>query len=212
MSDFLTAEANNYLHGLLPKRPAEMLAMEDHARRVGFPIIGPLAGHHCYQIARMIGARRIFELGSGFGYSTAWFAKAVVENGGGRVYHTVWNSDQSQQARSHLRALGYEDVVSFIVGEAVEALRQAPGPFDLIFNDINKEAYPASLPVMEEKLRKGGVLILDNGLWHGRVFGDGDPDASTEGVRQVTRILAEGQEWVTTLIPVRDGLIVAYKR
>lgn len=212
MSDYLTGEANDYLHSLLPERPAEMLAMEDHARRVGFPIIGPLAGHHCYQIARMIGARRIFELGSGFGYSTAWFAKAVVENGGGHVHHTVWDRDLSRQARGHLSALGYESVVSFSVGEAVEALRHVPGPFDLIFNDIDKEAYPDSLPVIDGKLRKGGVLIIDNGLWHGRVFDDSDRKSSTEGVRQVTRMLLGSHDWVTTLIPVRDGLIVAYRQ
>jgi predicted O-methyltransferase YrrM len=64
--------------------------MEADAERTGFPIIGPVAGHYCYQIARMVKATKIFEMGSGFGYSTAWFARAVMENGGGVVHHVVW--------------------------------------------------------------------------------------------------------------------------
>ena len=77
-----------YLDGLVPSRPAEMMAMEAEAERTDFPIIGPAAGYFCYLITRLIGARSVFGLGSGFGYSTAWFARAVKENGGGTVYHT----------------------------------------------------------------------------------------------------------------------------
>ncbi|MFO7169226.1 MAG: O-methyltransferase [Chloroflexota bacterium] len=200
-----------YLDSLVPPRPAEMAAMEEKARRNGFPIIGPASGYVCYQIARMIGARRIFELGSGYGYSTAWFARAVRENGGGTVYHTVWSEDLSAQARGHLAALGYDDIVEYRVSEATEALRETPGPFDLIFNDIDKEGYPASLPLIAEKLRPGGVLIIDNMLWHGRIFEESDQDPSTVGVREITRMLTTDAGWISTLIPVRDGLIVAYK-
>ena len=75
-----------YLLALVPERPAELVAMERYARESRFPIIGPAAGHFCYLISRLIGARSVFEMGSGFGYSTAWFAQAVDENGGGDVY------------------------------------------------------------------------------------------------------------------------------
>ena len=75
-----------------------MATMEEHARRTSFPIVGPAAGHLCYLIARMIGARRVFEMGSGFGYSTAWFARAVRENGGGEVHHVVWDEGLSARA------------------------------------------------------------------------------------------------------------------
>ena len=80
----------DYIDDLVPERPAEMQKMEAYAEKIDFPIVGPASGYLCYQVARMIGARRIFELGSGFGYSTAWFAKGVVENGGGEVFHVVW--------------------------------------------------------------------------------------------------------------------------
>ena len=91
-------ETQDYLETLVPPREAEIKKMEDYANENGFPIIGPVCGYYCYQLARMINAKSVFELGSGYGYSTAWFAKAVKENGGGVVHHTVWDDELSKQA------------------------------------------------------------------------------------------------------------------
>lgn len=160
----------------------------------------------------MIGARRVFELGSGYGYSTAWFARAVQENGGGEVYHVVWDEELSQRARGHLGRLGYDGLIHYRVGEAVQTLRETDGPFDLIFNDISKDAYPESLAVIAEKLRPGGVLIIDNMIWGGRIFDEEDQSPGIVGVREATRLLTTDPAWISTLIPIRDGLIIAYRR
>jgi len=205
-------EIRDYLDSLVPPRPPEMQAMEAYANEHGFPIIGPAAGYLCYQIARMIGARRVFELGSGYGYSTAWFARAVEENGGGVVHHVVWSEELSQKARGHLAALGFGEIVQYHMSEAVQALREASGPFDLIFNDIDKQGYPESLPVIAEKLRPGGALIIDNMLWSGRIFDENDQSPATQGVREFTRRITTDQGWIASLVPIRDGLIVAYKK
>ena len=199
----------NYLDGLVPQRPAELVAMEAYAREHGFPIIGPACGHFCYQIARLVEAHTVFELGSGYGYSTAWFARAVREYGGGRVHHTVWDADLSRMARSHLTALGYPDLVEFHVAEAVETLVKQPGTFDLIFCDIDKEGYPDALPAIEEKLRPGGVLLVDNLLWGNRIFDVDDQDPATEGVRAFTRAIAGSNQWISSIVPIRDGLLLA---
>jgi caffeoyl-CoA O-methyltransferase len=201
----------DYIESLVPPRQPEMQAMEADAEKTDFPIVGPASGYLCYQVARMIGARRIFELGSGFGYSTAWFARAVSENGGGEVYHVVWDEELSRQARTHLAALGYEGIIHYQVGEAVQALRETAGLFDLVFNDINKEDYAASLPVISEKLRPGGVLIVDNMLWHGNIFDETDNTPATESIRKLTSLLTGSPDWIASLIPVRDGVMVAYK-
>lgn len=212
MADALPEQFNAYLDSLVPPRPAEMAAMEEHARQTHFPIVGPASGQLAYLLARLIGARRVFELGSGYGYSTAWFARAVQENGGGEVYHVVWHEDLSQQARKHLGALGYDGMIHYCVGEAVAALRETPGPFDLIFNDIEKHDYPAALPVIAEKLRPGGVLIVDNLLWHGEVFDERNHTADTEGVRELTRLIMNDPAWIASIVPIRDGVLVAYKQ
>lgn len=185
--------------------------MEARAAESGFPIIGPAAGHFCYQVARLTGARRVFELGSGFGYSTAWFARAVLENGGGTVHHVVWDEALSREARAHLDALGLGGLVEYHVGEAVAALHAAAGPFDLVFNDIDKRGYPASLPVIAQKLRPGGVMLVDNVLWHGRIFDGDDTSPDTEGVRELTRRVTTDAGWIAAVVPIRDGLLMAVK-
>ena len=202
----------DYITSLVPPREAELMAMEAYAEEHDFPIIGPACGYYCYQLARMIKAKSVFELGSGYGYSTAWFARAVRDNGGGIVHHTVWEEELSERARRHLVKLGSADLVHFHVSEAVEALKQCEGPFDIIFNDIDKEAYPASLPAIKEKLRSGGLLIIDNMLWHGRIFDPDDRSPATLGVHEFTNQITNDPDWIVTLAPMRDGMIVAYKK
>jgi predicted O-methyltransferase YrrM len=209
--DLFATQLTDYLTGLARHGDPVLERLERQAAETRFPIIGPPAGQFCYLVARMIGARRVFELGSGFGYSTIWFAKAVRDNGGGEVYHTVWDDDLSRQARANVAEAGLSEFVRFQTSEAVAALRQAEGPFDLIFNDIDKHGYPDSIPVIKPRLRGGGVLIIDNMLWHGRLWDPNDTDRSTEGVRQVTRLIQEDPDFVFSLVPIRDGLITALK-
>jgi predicted O-methyltransferase YrrM len=202
----------DYLTSLVPPRNAEMQKMEEYAEKNNFPALGAACGYYCYQLARMIRATSVFELGSGYGYSTAWFAKAVKENGGGIVHHTVWDDKLSVMAKEHLTKLGYDDLVEYHNAEAVETLRQTPGPFDIIFNDIDKEGYPDSLPVIKSKLRSGGLLIIDNMIWHGQILDANDHEKTTEAIRRFTRDVTTDPDWIVSLTPVRDGMIVAYKK
>jgi caffeoyl-CoA O-methyltransferase len=209
--ELLAPVVSAHLDRLVPPRPPEMAHMEQIAADTNFPIIGPAAGYFCYLVARLTGARNIFELGSGFGYSTAWFARAIRENGGGTVHHVVWDADLSRRAQRHLTALGYSDLVQYRVGEAVQWLGETSGPFDIIFNDIDKSGYPAAMDVIVEKLRPGGALIIDNLLWHGRIFDENDSSPDTEGVRELTRRVFQSPEWSPSLVPIRDGLLLAMK-
>ena len=128
------------------------------------------------------------------------------------MHHTVWDEDLSKRAQGHLSALGSAELVEFHLSEAVEALRHTEGPFDIIFNDIDKEGYPDSLPVIKEKLRHGGLLIIDNMIWHGQILDPNDYEKSTEAMRRFTRDITTDLDWIVSLIPARDGMIVAYKK
>jgi len=201
-----------YLEGVLPPRHKVLQEMEARARASRFPIVGPAVGHLLYLLTRLGGARRIFELGSGFGYSTAWFAMGVRDNGGGEVHHVVWDDALSNDARGYLRRLGLDGVVRFHVGEAVAELRGADGPFDIIFNDIEKDGYPASLPVIKPRLASGGLMIVDNMVWHGAVMDRAVTDADTEGVRTLTRAVFADPEFFGVIVPLRDGVLLARRR
>jgi predicted O-methyltransferase YrrM len=201
-----------YLDDLVPQRTGVLAEMEAEGRRTKFPIIGPTCGHFCYLVARLMAARRVFEMGSGYGYSTAWFARAIQANGGGKVIHTVWDESLSQRAQRDLAALGFEDIVEYRVAEAVAALRQTEGPFDIVFLDIDKPDYPAALDVIETKLRPGGALLADNLLLSGAILDEGNRSDRVQAIRTFTHRIMQGDVWSGSVVPLRDGLLLAMKR
>jgi caffeoyl-CoA O-methyltransferase len=201
-----------YLEGLIPPRPAVLQEMEAYGERERFPIVGPAVGQLFYLLTRVRGARRVFELGSGYGYSTSWFAMGVRDNGGGQVFHVVWDDRLSRMAREYLGRLKLADMVQFRTSEAVEELGRTDGTFDIIFSDIEKPGYPASLPVIKEHLAPGGIMLVDNMIWRGRVLDRTVTDAATNGVRTFTAAVFADPEFASTIIPLRDGILVARKR
>ena len=128
---------DDYLHSVIPEREEVVAEMEALAAERGFPIIGPLCGRLCYQQALIVGAKSVFEMGSGFGYSTYWFAKAVGPEGS--VIHTDGSQDNSNAAKGYLERAGLKDRVTFEVGNANDIIERYDGPFDVIFCDIDKE-------------------------------------------------------------------------
>jgi len=200
--------------GLIPAPDPVRAGMERLAAERGFPIIGPLVGNLCYTLARTIGARRVFEMGSGFGYSTLWFARAVGP--GGTVVHTEGSAENSRQAREFLGQAGLADRVRFEVGDAREIIdreieRGDLMPVDILFNDIDKEQYPGVLPRARRALREGGLMICDNMIWSGRVTEPETADETTRGILELSRLLGEADDFQTTLIPIRDGVTVSLR-
>lgn len=199
-----------YLTANVCDRPAVVREMERQAAESRFPIVGPVVGQFLALMTRAIGARRVFELGSGFGYSTFWFASAVGD--AGEVFHTDGSSRNSQQAQQNLHQASLDSRVRFAVGDGRELLAEQQGPFDVIFCDIDKNQYPDVPALAYPRLREQGLLIFDNALWFGRVTREPDADdADTQGVLDVTQQLQADRRWLTSLVPLRDGLLLAVK-
>src|SRR5262245_21117959 len=208
---FLKPEIKAYIDQLSAHDDPILTEMEAVAAQRSFPIIGPVVGRFLYQTTLIRKATRIFELGSGYGYSTLWFAKAVQRLGGGEIFHTDGDQRNSEQAKDYLSRAGVVNFVHFSVGDAIEALRQTQGPFDLIYMDIDKHQYPDAFPVIREKLPVGGVLIVDNMLWFGRVVNKNDTTPSTAGIRRFTQALWADPEFFTTMVPLRDGFVISVR-
>ena len=184
--------------------------MEELAAQRRFPIVGPLVGRHLALRARAIGARRVFELGSGYGYSALFFARAVGE--GGEVHCTELAEDNVRLAEGFLRRAGVWDRVRYHREEATAALRRVGGLWDVVYNDIDKDGYPDTVDLAFEHLRPGGLFITDNVLWSGRVLdGEDDGTPATRGVREFTRRLFAHPGFLTAIDPTRDGVAVALK-
>ena len=203
----LLAGLDDYLLSILPPRDAVLARMEADAAGRGIPIVGPAVGRLLAQYARLVGARRVFELGSAIGYSTIWLARAV---GDGRVFYTDGSEEYAAEARRNLAEAGVADRVTVLVGDALARLDETEGEFDLIFNDVDKEGYPDVARRAVPRLRVGGLLVTDNVLWDGALrLPPCEDDAETTAIREFNRICYGHPDLEVTIVPLRDGLSVA---
>jgi len=204
----LKPDIERYLADLTPSGDKILLEMEELAKAREFPIVGPLVGRFLHQYTVLIGAENILELGSGFGYSAFWFAKAL--GGRGRVVFTELSQENTELARSYFERGGVLERVDIKTGNALDILERIDGVFDIIFNDIDKEDYPQVIDRAYAKLRTGGILITDNVLWSGRVINTDGTDA-TRGVIKFTELIYSHKGFYTTIVPLRDGVSVSVK-
>jgi caffeoyl-CoA O-methyltransferase len=206
----ITSEAvEQYIYALLPPRDEVLTAMEKEAAERDVPIVGPAVGRLFYLLARVSGAKTVFEMGSAIGYSTVWWARGVGEQG--RVIYTDGDPKNTQKARDYLQRAGVADRVTFKTGDALEILsEQKPGSLDVIFNDVDKEDYPRAFRVAVPRLRSGGLFVTDNVLWSGKVA-QKNPDADTKAILEFNRLLYGSKDLFPTIIPLRDGVAVALK-
>jgi caffeoyl-CoA O-methyltransferase len=203
-------EIEHYLEQLQRTRDAALADMEDRAEAEKFPIIGPLVGRLCQQIAMSVGARDVFEMGSGFGYSTWWFAHAVGD--GGRVVHTDSDPKLSAEAKAWMDKSNLAARVHYEVGDACEIIKKYPGPFDVVFIDVDKHAYPLALELARSRVRIGGYIVCDNALWSGKVIEPpGQQDADTRGVLRYNKEAFAAADLLTTIVPIRDGVALSLK-
>ena len=209
--NFTTAgPVDDYLYAMLPKRNEVLAEMEDYATEHDIPIVGPAVARVLEQLAMMINAGTVFELGSAIGYSTIWWAQAVGE--GGRVIYTDGDSNNAERARGYFARAGVANRITLHIGDALEFLSEQKEEFDIIFNDVDKDDYPRVLRLIAPRLRKGGLFITDNVLWSGRVAEKNPKDSHTQAILEFNRKLSEAKEFYTTILPIRDGLAVALKR
>ena len=206
--EIIPPEIESYLESLLPGRHPVFIEMEAEARRRGFPIVGPVVGSLLALLARAIGARTVLELGSGFGYSALWFAQALPPDG--HLIAIEGNPDNAKDAQAYFAQAGLEGRATLKTGDALELIEAEAGPFDIIFNDIDKDAYPEVPPKALPRLRTGGLLISDNALWSGRVTEPPD-DTWTAGVQAYNKMVASDPNLATTIVPIRDGVSVSLK-
>src|ERR1700689_2353468 len=200
---------DDYLYSMLPKREEVLAEMEDYAARHDVPIVGPAVARVLQQLALMINAQTVFELGSAIGYSTIWWAQAVGEKG--RVIYTDGDPKNAQRARRYFDRAGVSNRITLHTGDALEVLSEQKEQYDIIFNDVDKEDYPRVLRLILPRLRKGGLFITDNVLWSGQVP-DKNPDSTTKAILEFNRLLYNSGDFYTTILPIRDGLAVALKK
>jgi predicted O-methyltransferase YrrM len=212
MGGITVGPVEDYLYSLLPPSDDVLAEMEQLAAQQKIPIVGPAVGRILQQLAMMIGARTVFEMGSAIGYSTIWWARAVGD--GGRVIYTDGDPKNAERARRYFERAGVAGKVTIQVGDALELLSEQKQPFDIIFNDVDKHDYPRVFRLAVPKLRKGGLFVSDNVLWSGRVAQPAptEKEEETRAILEFNRLLYSSPDLFSTILPIRDGVAVAVKK
>lgn len=208
--DFIDGAVAAYMRKLCDRYDEPvLLEMEQLAEERSFPIVGRVVGGTLDLLARSIRARRIFEMGSGYGFSSYWFARAVGETG--EVFLTDTDPANAKLAEGFLTRAAVWGRCHFLVEEGVAALAAAEGEFDVVYNDIDKEGYPEAWAVARTKVGPGGMYICDNVLWSGRVARDDDHSASTVAIREHNEAVFADTDFIATIVPTRDGVLTALR-
>jgi caffeoyl-CoA O-methyltransferase len=207
VEDYLT-ELAGIEHG-----DAVLTEIEEYARERDFPIVGRATGRFLEVAARSIGARRVMELGSGFGYSAYWFARAVGE--AGEVVCTDGDPSNAERAQQYLSQAGVWSRIRYRVGDALAGFAEETGEFDVVYCDVDKDGYPACWRAARDRIRVGGLWLCDNVLWSGDVATGAERSGRLEGwtaaIDEHNRMVAADDRYVGTLNPVRDGVMMALR-
>lgn len=181
------------------------------AAELGCTPIGAGGGAALRLLAAALQARAVVEIGTGTGVSGVWLLRGMDPAG---VLTTIDIEPEHQRAaREAFTAAGIApNRARLISGRALDVLpRLSDGGYDLVLVDADKDDLPAYLTEAMRLLRPGGMVAVDNILWHDRVADPAQRDAQTVGIREFGRAVREDEHLVSALLPVGDGLLCAVK-
>jgi caffeoyl-CoA O-methyltransferase len=174
----------------------------------------PEQGQFLHLLARLVNAKKTLEIGVFLGYSAAWVAMALPEDG--KVIACDVNEEYTSRARRTWREAGVEGKIDLRIAPALETLDALiaggqSGAFDLAFIDADKSNYADYYERALVLVRRGGLIVIDNVLWHGAVIDEAQRDRDTEAIRALNLKLRDDARVSLSLVPLGDGLTLACK-
>lgn len=207
MTNITDPKINDYLMRLSEENDRHLLEMERIARENGFPIVERLVGRLLFILTKLKAPKLIVELGSGFGYSAYWFAKALNR---GRIVLTDYSEENMEYAKNLFHETGLIRKAEFRTGNALKIAGEYKN-IDILFIDIDKHQYPDAVRALIPNLNRNALIIADNTLWYGRVT-ERTRNKETLGIRRFNKYLFDHPDFMTVIVPLRDGVLIAYKR
>jgi caffeoyl-CoA O-methyltransferase len=193
--------------------------MDAYADEQGFPTVGPEVGGWLSLLARMSGARSVFEFGSGFGYSAYWFAQALPNDG--EIVLTERDSENLDRAREYLSRRGHLEQVTMEQGDAIETVEHYDGPFDIVLIDNEKHRYREAFEAVREKVASDGLVVADNAMTAGHMDFDAlseivrgnvvETNEATRGIADYLERVTNDPDFETALLPLGEGLAVSHR-
>jgi predicted O-methyltransferase YrrM len=209
-----------YCRALGPTPDDVLTEMDEKAEREGFPHVGPEVGGWLAMLARLTDAERIFEFGSGFGYSAYWFGRELPADG--EIVLTEIDADELDEARDHLERGGLADRAQFEHGDAIETIEDYDGPFDVVLVDNEKHRYAEAFEAVRGKVAPGGVVAADNAVAGGAIdmhdllaHFEGDSvsmNENTRGMADYLETVNDDPAFETVLLPLGEGVAVSHRQ
>jgi len=220
MTDILSPEMLRFVRATAPDPDDTLAEMHEHAEESNFPHVGPEVGATLRLLARLADAERIFEFGSGFGYSAYWFAGALPADG--EIVLTEVDEDELAMAEEYLAAGGFADRAHFELGDAMETIDRYDGPFDAVLIDHQKHRYRDAFDAVREQVPPGGVIVADNAITAGPIDTEqllahvegrepGEMNESTAGIADYLDAVRADPDFETVVLPLGEGIAVSYR-
>jgi caffeoyl-CoA O-methyltransferase len=212
----MTPELSDYVRGITLREPEPLRRLRDSNE--SHPHAGmqtsPEQGQFLNLLARMIGARNTLEVGVFMGYSSTWVALALPADG--KIIACDVSEEYTARARQAWRETGVESRIDLRIAPALETLDKLlaegrAGKFDFAFIDADKGNYANYYERALALLRPGGVIAVDNVLWDGSVADEKEHDADTEAIRAFNSKVHADKRVSLSLVPMGDGLTLAWK-
>ncbi len=208
IAKILNPNVARYIESLSAERDPLESVLAQHANTRDFPLIGKTSGRWLELLTSMIGGKRVFEFGSGFGFSAFYFARAVGESG--RVIGSDFDAHELDDFNTLYGDHPYKSRIDIQIGSALDIFDATDGLFDVVLIDIDKEDYPKALERALPRVRSGGLIMADNVLWGGRTAAEPEAeDTATPALQQFNHMLHNHPNLHTGIIPVGDGLSVS---
>ena len=220
MSSVLTDEIERFVRATGPEPDETLREMHDYALEEGFPHVGPEVGGFLRLLAYMTNARRIFEFGSGYGYSAYWFADALPAEG--EIVLTEVDEDELDLAREYMADGGYDALARYELGDAMETIERYDGPFDVVLIDHQKHRYEDAFEAVRSKVPAGGVVVADNAMRAGIIQFDklleiaegetpADVNENTRGIAAYLETVRTDPDFETVVLPLGEGIAVSFR-
>jgi len=179
--------------------------------RTQFPrmLSGQIQGKFLEMISNIIKPKRILEIGTFTGYSAISLAAGLPDDG--TLITIEYNEEYEDMIRYFIRKANLEHKIQLLIGDAKEIIPNLHERFDLVFIDADKYGYSIYYELVINMLRNGGIILVDNVLWSGKVLHPENMDAETTAIVKFNKIVSDDSRVEQVLLPLRDGLMMIRK-
>ena len=212
MNKILFPAQAEYLNHFANHKDPLIIEMEKFAHENNVPILDQNSSAFMEVLIKMLRPKRVLEIGTAIAYSSIRIARTLRKKG---IVHTIEKSDDNiALAKDYIQRSEVEDKIKILAGNALDIMPGLDKKYDFIFLDADKNEYAKLFELSLALLKKGGVIMVDNLLWHGLAAADKIPpkfQTSTNHIRNFNKEFMNRPELKASIIPVGDGLGIGVK-